>query len=313
MSIKVCVTGAAGQIGYSLLQNIGKGEMFGSNQEVVLHLLEIEPCLPALEGVVMELEDCGYPLIKDIIATADPVVAFTDVDAAILVGAFPRKKGMDRKDLLEKNAKIFLSQGKVLNDYAKKDVKVLVVGNPANTNCLICMNAAPDIPRTNFSALTRLDDNRLKAQVAKKLGCSFAEVKNTIIWGNHSKTQYPDVSFVCLNEYDNKELIQCVQNRGTTIIQARGLSSAASAAKAICDHMSDWWKGTGDNEWVSMAVVSDGNPYGIQDGLIYSFPVYIKDREWSIVPDLEISEFSREMMTVTEVELIEEKFMIDNL
>lgn len=318
--VRVLVTGAAGQICYSLLGNIANGNMFGPDQPVILHLLEIPFALEALKGVIMELEDCAYPLLVDIVATTDVSVAFKDIDFAILVGAFPRKQGMERKDLLMKNASIFKEQGQALDKFAKKTVKVVVVGNPANTNCLICKHYAPSIPSENFSALTRLDHNRAKSQIAKRLKISIDNVHDVIIWGNHSSTQYPDVNHgwveidgkkkpirEAINDdnYLNTDFIKTVQQRGAAIIAARKFSSALSAAKAICDHMHDWVHGTGD-EIVSMAIPSDGS-YGIKEGVIYSYPVKIKDGKISIVTGLKIDDFSRKKMEITEQELIEER------
>jgi malate dehydrogenase len=319
-AVRVCVTGAAGQICYSLLNDICLGHMFGQDQPVILHLLEIEPAMEALKGVIMELEDGAYPLLAGIVATSDVAVAFKDIDYAILVGAFPRKAGMERKDLLTKNAGIFKEQGKALNTYAKKTVKVVVVGNPANTNALIASHYAPDIPKENFTALTRLDHNRAMSQIASRLKIPVQNVHDVIIWGNHSATQYPDVNhgFVEMNdkkisireainddEYLNGPFITTVQQRGAAIIAARKLSSAMSAAKAVCDHMLDWVNGSGDRI-VSMAVPSDGS-YGIKEGVIYSFPVKTKDGKYEIVQGLKIDEFSRKKMDITYNELLEEK------
>lgn len=315
--VRVCVTGAAGQIAYSLLPNIASGRMLGDNTPVILHLLEVPMAQDALRGVVMELEDGAYPLLRQVITTTDPAVAFKDVDIAILVGAFPRKQGMERKELLEKNAGIFKEQGAAIDKFASRNVKVLVVGNPANTNCLICKHYAPSIPAENFSALTRLDHNRAKAQVAMRLGLPVAEVKNVIIWGNHSSTQYPDVNHgsaagkvireaVADDAYLNGEFIKTVQVRGAAIIEARKLSSAMSAAQAIVDHVNNWVLGTPEGEWVSMAVASDGS-YGIEQGLIYSYPVTCKDGKYTIVQGLSIDDFSRQKMDITKQELIEER------
>ena len=298
--------------------------MFGPYQQVMLHLTDIPAMENALKGVAMEIEDCAFPLVKFVHCATIPEIGFKDVDVAILVGAKPRGPGMERKDLLIENSKIFVDQGKALDTYAKKSVKVLVVGNPANTNALICMQNAPTIPRENFTALTRLDLNRALTQIALKTGVHSEQVKNAIIWGNHSATQYPDISQATIVDYkkvgktekvsalvDEKWLkeyfIPKVQKRGAEIIQARKLSSAASAANAICDHMHDWIYGTRPGEVVSMGVISDGNTYGIQDGLIYSFPVTCSKGKWKIVEGYEISKFSSEMMKATEKELIEEK------
>ncbi|XP_038663732.1 LOW QUALITY PROTEIN: malate dehydrogenase 1Ab, NAD (soluble) [Scyliorhinus canicula] len=320
--IKVLVTGAAGQIAYSLLYNIAKGDVFGKDQHLFLVLLDITPMMPVLDGVVMEIRDCALPLVQEVIATDKEDVAFKDIDVAILVGSMPRREGMERKDLLQANSKIFKSQGNALDRLAKKTVKVLVVGNPANTNCLTALKCAPSIPKENFSCLTRLDHNRAKAQIAYKLSVSSNDVKNVIIWGNHSSTQYPDVSHATVNVKERKmnvidavkddnwlkgEFITIVQNRGAAVLKARKLSSAMSAAKAISDHMRDIWFGTPEGEWVSMGVISDGNPYNIPNDLIYSFPVQIKNKIWNIVECLKISDFSCDMMKTTAKELQEEK------
>lgn len=321
--IRVLVTGAAGQIAYSLIISIANGNVFGPNQPVILQLLDITPMMASLNGVKLELEDCSLPLLHQVIATDQEAIAFKDIDVAILAGSMPRREGMERKDLLAANVKIFKSQGAALDQYAKKNVKVVVVGNPANTNCFIASKFAPSIPAENFSCLTRLDHNRAKAQVALKLGVTPDNVKNTIIWGNHSSTQFPDLrhATVHLNDgsvkqaYDaiqddnwiKNEFIPVVQKRGAAILAARKLSSAMSAAKAICDHVRDWWFGTKDTEWVSMGVVSDGS-YGIEKGLIYSFPVRIdKNQKWSIVQGLAIDDWSRDLMDKTAKELTEEK------
>ena len=319
--IRVCVTGAAGQIAYSLLPHIAGGNMFGPDRPVTLTLLDIEPCMGAVHGVVMELEDCAYPLLKSVSGTHDPMEAFDRVDFAILVGAFPRREGMERKDLLAKNAAIFEEQGKAINAVASRDVKVLVVGNPANTNCFICKHFAPDIPPKNFSALTRLDHNRAKAQIAAKAGVDVADVRNVCIWGNHSATQYPDVfngvvqkgadpipvvEAVPDSEWLQGEFITTVQKRGAAIIAARKLSSALSAAHAITDHIRDWVNGTPEGTAVSMAVSSDGS-YDIPEGIVYSFPVTISNGTWTIVQGLNVPEFSRERLTATLQELVSEK------
>jgi len=318
--IRVVVTGAAGQIAYSLIFLIGRGSLFGPDQEVILHLLDIPFCQEALSGVVMEIQDCAFPLVKQVIATTDVKEAFSKVQYALLVGAFPRKEGMERKDLLKMNAAIFKEQGNALNSFADPNVKIVVVGNPANTNAYICMKSAPNIPKENFSALTRLDHNRAKAQIAARLNVSIPDVHNVFIWGNHSSTQYPDVRHgyiasktgrvpvrdaVNNDEFLQKEFISHVQQRGAAIIKARKLSSAASAAKAIVDHMRDWIFGTAEGEFVSMAVRSDGS-YGIQQDLIYSFPVQCKDGKYQIVQGLSIDDFSRAKMDLTAAELVEE-------
>lgn len=322
--LRVLVTGAAGQIAYSLLYSIAKGDVFGKDQPLVLLLLDIPPMMTVLEGVVMELQDCALPLLTDVVATCEESIAFNDVDAALLVGAMPRREGMERKDLLAANVKIFKSQGAALDKYAKKSVKVVVVGNPANTNALICKKYAPSIPAENFSALTRLDQNRAQAQLANRLSVPVEAVQRTVIWGNHSSTQYPDPRHATVEVngstqglYDavkddawlHNEFISSVQQRGAAVIKARKLSSAMSAAKAIGDHMRDWWSGT-DGRWVSMAVMSDGGAYGIPEGLIFSFPVVIgADRSWKIVEGLEINDFAREKLEITAKELTEEREM----
>lgn len=319
--IRVVITGAAGQIAYSLILPICNGDVFGKDQSVILHLLDITSMLGVLQGVVMEIEDTSLPLVKGVIPTDKEEVAFKDVDVALFVGAMPRKEGMERKDLLSANVKIFKSQGTALDRYAKKSVKVLVVGNPANTNCYILAHYAPSIPRENFTCLTRLDHNRAKAQIAARLKISSDVVKNVIIWGNHSSTQFPDVRsarvtingkettvFDAINDekWLKNEFISTVQKRGAAVIAARKLSSAMSAAKAICDHVRDWWQGTKDNEWVSVGLISDGS-YNIEKGLVFSYPVQIRNGQISIVQGLNIDQWSREMLDKTQQELIEEK------
>ena len=319
--VRVAVTGAAGQISYSLLFRIASGQMLGDDQPVTLQLLEIPPAMEAVRGVVMELDDCAFPLIADIIATDDPDVAFKDASYALLVGSRPRGPGMERKDLLEANGAIFSAQGKSLNDHAAKDVKVLVVGNPANTNCLIAQRNAPDLDASQFSAMTRLDHNRALTQLAQKTGKHVTKVSGMTIWGNHSATQYPDIfhadvagtaaSDLVDQDWVDSDFIPTVQQRGAAIIDARGLSSAASAANAAIEHMRDWVAGTGD-AWVSMAVYSDGS-YGVEEGLIYSFPCRCAGGEWSIVTGLEISEYSQSKMSATEAELAEERDAVKDL
>jgi len=317
--IRVLVTGAAGQIAYSLVFPIAKGDLFGPDQPVILHLLDIAPMQEALSGVVFELQDCAYPLLRGIVATTSVQEAFTDIDYCLMVGAFPRREGMERKDLLKINTGIFKEQGKALDTWAKKTVKVLVVGNPANSNCLVAQLSAPSIPKENFSALTRLDHNRAKAQIALRLNVPSNTVHNTFIWGNHSSTQYPDVNHAYIGSSSNTvrsainddawlngEFIKIVQQRGAAIIKARKLSSAGSAAKAIVDHIRDWVHGSGD-EIISMAVSSDGNPYGVAEGLIFSFPVRTKGGKWEIVPGFNIDDFSRKLLDATTTELQEEK------
>ena len=319
--VRVAVTGAAGQISYSLLFRIASGQMLGDDQPVILQLLEIPPAMEAVRGVVMELDDCAFPLIADIIATDDPDVAFKDVSYALLVGSRPRGPGMERKDLLEANGAIFSVQGKSLNDHAAKDVKVLVVGNPANTNCLIAQRNAPDLDASQFTAMTRLDHNRALTQLAQKTGKHVTKVSGMTIWGNHSATQYPDIfhadvagtaaSDLVDQDWVDSDFIPTVQQRGAAIIDARGLSSAASAANAAIEHMRDWVAGTGD-AWVSMAVYSDGS-YGVEEGLIYSFPCRCAGGEWTIVTGLEISEYSQSKMSATEAELAEERDAVKDL
>jgi len=319
--IRIVITGAAGQIAYSLIHQICSGDVFGRDQPLILHLLDITPMMGVLQGVVMEIEDTSLPLVKGVVPTDSEETAFKDVDVALFVGAMPRKEGMERKDLLNANVKIFKSQGTALDRFAKKTVKVLVVGNPANTNCYILAHYAPSIPRENFTCLTRLDHNRAKAQIATRLKVSPDVVKNVIIWGNHSSTQFPDVhsATVTINSKEipvyeavkddnwlKNDFVSIVQKRGAAVIAARKLSSAMSAAKAICDHMRDWWQGTIDNEWVSLGLISDGS-YDIEKGLVFSYPVQIKNGKFSIVQNLKLDDWSREMIDKTQKELIEEK------
>ena len=320
--VHVAVTGAAGQISYSLLFRIASGDFLGPDQPICLHLLEITPALGALEGAVMELNDCAFPLLKSVLISDAAEVAFKDVDYAFLVGARPRGPGMERKDLLEANAAIFSVQGKALNKVAKRDVRVLVVGNPANTNALIAMNNAPDLDPRNFTAMTRLDHNRALSLLAEQIGIHNTVITKMTIWGNHSATQYPDLHNTLINGetalskvdsvWYSDEYIPAVQQRGAAIIKARGLSSAASAASSALDHMRTWVKGTADGDWVSMGIPSDGS-YGIEEGLIYSFPVTVKDGCYSIVQGIEINDFSRERMIVTENELKEERDGVKHL
>eukprot|EP00118_Oscarella_pearsei_P024761 m.306739 g.306739 ORF g.306739 m.306739 type:complete len:333 (+) comp41546_c0_seq1:80-1078(+) len=317
--LTVCITGAAGQIGYALLHSVASGDVFGKDQPIILTLLDIEPMLGALGGVAMELQDCALPILREVIVTADPYVSFKNVDVAILVGSMPRREGMLRKDLLKANAGIFSTQGKALDTVAKKTVKVLVVGNPANTNCLIALKNAPSIPSSSFTCLTRLDQNRAQAQIAARQGVRCDQVHNVIIWGNHSSTQYPDAShghfdggasvFETIKDdaWLKGDFITTVQKRGAAVIAARKLSSALSAAKAISDHMRDWWFGTKPGNWVSMGVLSDGSHYDIPEGLIYSVPVRIENKTWKLVEGLPISEFSRQKMQATTDELVEER------
>jgi len=312
--LRVVVTGAAGQIAYSLLYQIASGYVFGEDQPLILHLLDIAPMMGVLNGVVMEIHDCAMPLVRGVVATDDPNVAFKDIDAAFLVGAMPRKEGMERKDLLAANVKIFKVQGQALDTQAKKTVKVLVVGNPANTNALICSHYAPSIPKENFSAMTRLDQNRASAQLAEKLGVDVQDIKRVTIWGNHSSTQYPDIAHatakgapVSLDQaWVQNEFVPTVQKRGAAVIAARKLSSAMSAAKAACDHMKSWFGSTPADDWVSMGVFSDGS-YGTPEGVMFSFPVTTTDGSWSIVKGLTMSEFSMSKLAETGKELCEER------
>jgi malate dehydrogenase len=322
--VQIAVTGAAGQIGYSLLFRLASGALLGPDRPLTLRLLEITPALNALTGVRMELDDCAFPNLQGVVETDDPKVAFEGADIAFLVGSRPRTKGMERKDLLEANGAIFTVQGDALAAAAKPDVKVLVVGNPANTNCLIAMENAPGLNRNLFTAMTRLDHNRAKAQLAAKAGTHVSEVKNMTIWGNHSATQYPDVFHAEVQgrsgldaiggdqSWIENEFIPTVQQRGAKIIEARGSSSAASAANAAVDHMRDWLFGTPGDEWVSMGVPSDGS-YGIPEGVIYSYPCTCRDGNWEIVQGLDIDDFSRARMDATKDELFEERAAVDEL
>ncbi|GAB3379960.1 malate dehydrogenase [Spongiibacter taiwanensis] len=320
--VRVTVTGAAGQIGYALLFRIASGSMLGDDQPVILQLLDITPALDALQGVKMELEDCAFPLLAGVVCTDDPNVGFKDTDYALLVGARPRGPGMERKDLLEANAAIFSVQGKAIDQNASKNIKVLVVGNPANTNALITQRNAPSIPARNFTAMTRLDHNRALTQIAQKTGKTVTDVTNMTIWGNHSATQYPDLFNAKVSGQTASDLVDqawlegdfipTVQQRGAAIIKARGASSAASAANAAIDHMRSWALGTDGDDWVSMGVYSDGS-YGIEEGLIYSFPCRCKDGEWEIVQGLPVNEFSRGKMDATAKELSEERDGVKHL
>lgn len=314
--VRVAVTGAAGQISYSLLFRIAAGDMLGSSQPVILQLLDIPESGKILDGVLMELQDCAFPLLTDVIVTHDPMIAFDQADIAILVGARPRGKGMERKDLLQTNGEIFREQGRALNQVVKRDAKILVVGNPANTNTLITMKNAPDLPPENFSGMLRLDHNRALSQVAMKLNQPINHIRKMIVWGNHSSTQFPDLFHA---EIDHQKIIDLikdlawvknsfiptVQNRGAVVIEARGLSSAASAANAIIDHMRDWIFGTRDDDWTTMGILSDGS-YEIPEGIIYGFPVVCKDGRREIVKGLEISSFSRARLDIAYNELIQE-------
>jgi len=321
-ALNVAITGAAGQIGYALAFRVASGQMLGPDQPVNLHLLEITPALPGLQGVVMELNDCAFPTINKIVATDDAKVAFRDCNVAMLVGARPRGPGMERKDLLMANAQIFSAQGKALNEVAHRQVKVLVVGNPANTNALIARANAKDLNPRNFTAMTRLDHNRAVSQLAEKTGKHVSAIKRMTIWGNHSATQYPDISHTTVDGKPAKSLVDqkwieetfipVVQQRGAAIIKARGASSAASAASAALDHIHTWVHGTAPGDWISMGIPSDGS-YGIKEGVIYSYPVTIKDGEYQIVQGLSVDEFSRKRMDVTDAELREERDGVKSL
>ena len=321
--IRIAVTGAAGQISYSLLFRIAAGDMLGGSQPVILQLLDIPESGKVLDGVLMELQDCAFPLLTDIIVTHDPMIAFDQADIAILVGARPRGKGMERKDLLQTNGEIFREQGRALNQVVKRDAKILVVGNPANTNTLITMKNAPDLSPENFSGMLRLDHNRALSQVAMKLNQPVSHIRKMIVWGNHSSTQFPDLSHA---EIDHQKVINLikdqtwvensfiptVQNRGAVVIEARGLSSAASAANAIIDHMRDWIFGTRDDDWITMGILSDGS-YKIPEGVIYGFPVVCKNGGRKIVQGLEISPFSRTRLDIAYDELTQELDSIKHL
>lgn len=321
--LRVAVTGAAGQIGYSLVFRIAAGEMFGPDQPVILHLIEIEPALPALQGVVMELEDCAFPLLRGVVPTADLDEGFRDVNWALLVGSVPRKAGMERKDLLGINGKIFVAQGQAIARRAASDVRVLVVGNPCNTNCLICMHHAAGVPRDRFFAMTRLDENRAKAQLARKAGEPVSAVTHMAVWGNHSPTMFPDFfharihgrpvpEVISHREWLEKDFLTTVQQRGAAVIKARGASSAASAANAVMDTVRSLLRPTLGDDWHSVAVCSDGS-YGIEPGLICSFPVRSDGRSWSIVQGLSLNEFSRVKIQASVEELKEERAMVGEL
>ncbi len=323
--VRVAVTGAAGQIGYSLLFRIASGEMLGKDQPVILQMLEIpdEKAQKALGGVMMELDDCAFPLLAGMVPTSDPMVAFKDVEYALLVGARPRGPGMERKDLLEANGKIFGPQGKALSEVASRDVKVLVVGNPANTNCLIAMKNAPKLKPTQFTAMMRLDHNRAQTQIAQKIGKPVSSIKKLTVWGNHSATQYPDIFQVesdgkkvwpLINDQDwlEKTFIPVVQKRGAAIIDARGLSSAASAANAAIEHMRTWTFGTAEGDWVTMGVPADGS-YGIPEGTMFGYPCTCKDGKYTVVQGIELSEFSKGRIQATLKELQEERDSIKHL
>ena len=321
--VKVTVTGAAGQIGYALLPRIASGQLLGPDTAVELRLLEITPAMQALEGVVMELDDSAFPLLESIETSDDPNFAFDGANVALLVGARPRTKGMERADLLEANGGIFKPQGQAINDHAADDVKVLVVGNPANTNCLIAMSHAPDVPRERFTSMMRLDHNRAKAQLAKKVGAHARDVHRMTVWGNHSTTQYPDISHALVGvrpateleterSWIEDEFIPTVAKRGAAIIEARGASSAKSAASAAIDHVHDWVGGTPEGDWVSMGIPSDGS-YGIDQGIICGFPCTCSGGEWQIVQDLEIDDFSRERIDASVGELKSERDAVQGL
>jgi malate dehydrogenase len=321
--VRVAVTGAAGQIGYSLVFRIASGAMLGPDQPVILQLLEIPPAMGALDGVAMELDDCAFPLLAGLELSDDPDTAFGAANVALLVGSRPRTKGMERQDLLEANGAIFTGQGRSLNDHAADDLRVLVVGNPANTNCLIAMNSAPDVPGERFTAMMRLDHNRALTQVAQKLGTSINDVSRMTIWGNHSATQYPDLvhcevpggtaaEVIGDQAWLEGDFIPTVQQRGAAIIEARGASSAASAANAAIDHVHDWVAGTPDGDWVSMGVPSDGS-YGVPEGLLCGFPVTCADGNYEIVQGLEIDDFSRARIDASVAELVSERDMVRDL
>ena len=320
--VRVAITGAAGQISYSLIFRIAAGDMLGKDQPVILQLLEIPPAMDALNGVVMELNDCAFPLLQGIVTSDDANVAFKDADLAILVGSRPRGPGMERSDLLQANGAIFTAQGKALSDNANPDVKVLVVGNPANTNALILLKNAPNLNPKNVTSMMRLDHNRSMSQIAEKIGCHSNDIEQVVVWGNHSATQFPDISYATMNgekvadKVDNdwyvNEFIPLLQQRGAAIIKARGASSAASAASAAIDHMRSWILGS-NGGWVSMGVYSAGNSYDIDEDLMFSFPITCENGEWKEVTGLEVSDFQREMITDTEKELQSEREAIADM
>jgi malate dehydrogenase len=320
--IKVTITGAAGHIGYALAFRVASGEMFGPEQPVILRLLEIPQALSSLHGVGMELEDCALPLLHDIVLTDDPAIGFREADYAILIGAKPRSKGMERKDLITENAKIFSAQGRAINNHASGDVRVLVVGNPANTNALIASSNAPDLDKTQFTAMTRLDHNRALGQLANKTNKLVADISRMTIWGNHSMTQYPDISNCLVDgipayqmvtrDWAIDHFVPRIQRRGAEIIEARGLSSAASAADAVVDHVHNWARGTPEGDWVSMSVSSDGS-YGISEGIVFSFPVTCKDGNYEIVQGLDLEPLAVERLKASEKELLEERAVIQDL
>ena len=320
--VRIAVTGCAGQIGYALLFRIAAGDMLGPDQPVILQMIEVPQAMKAVDGVVMELRDCAFPLLADIVATDDVNVGFKDADYAILVGARPRGPGMERKDLLEANGAIFTVQGKAINDHASRGIKVLVVGNPANTNALIASRSAPDLDPRQFTAMMRLDHNRAISQLAARTGSTVPAIRRMTVWGNHSSTQYPDITHALVDGRPAPELVDqawlegdfipTVQQRGAAIIAARGASSAASAASAAIDHMRTWALGTADGDWVSMAIPSDGS-YGIAEGIIYSYPVTCRDGRYAIVQNLPVSDFSRARMDATAKELFEERDAVKHL
>lgn len=320
--VRIAVTGAAGQISYALLFQLITGDLLGSDQPLILHLLETPEACNALDGVAMELDDCAAPLLKDYVLTDDPKVAFDNIDLAFLVGARPRGAGMERKDLLEINAGIFKRQGEALNAVAKRDAKILIVGNPANTNTLIACSNAPDLSAANFSAMTRLDHNRAVSLLARQCDCPVNDVRGVIIWGNHSKTQFPDLHHASIKgrpaldcvgwEWYEKTFINTVQVRGTAVIEVRGKSSAASAAHAALNHMRDWVLGTAENDWISMALPSDGS-YGVEPGLVFSYPVIIRDGQRQIVQGLDINDFSLRHIRQSEKELAAERNIVKHL
>jgi len=321
--IRVAVTGAAGNIGYALLFRIANGDLFGPEQPVVLQLLEIPPAMKALEGVAMELDDCAFPLLADMQLADDPRTGFNDANWALLVGARPRGKGMERRDLLQANGPIFVAQGRALNDVAADDIRVLVVGNPANTNCLIAMHNAPDVPRARFTAMTRLDHNRAKSQLAAKARVPVRDVRKVSIWGNHSGTQYPDAfhaeiagrpapEVIADDAWIRDTFIPTVQKRGSAVIEARGSSSAASAANAAINHVQTWYHGTQPNDWVSMAIPSTG-AYGTPKGVIFSYPVTVAEGTYRVVSDLQLSAYDRERLRITGDELLDERAAVEDL
>ncbi len=320
--IKVTITGAAGHIGYALAFRVASGEMFGADQPVILRLLEMPQAMSSLNGVGMELEDCALPLLHDIVLTDDPSIGFREADYAILIGAKPRSKGMERNDLITENARIFSAQGRAINDHASRNVRVLVVGNPANTNALIAASNAPDIDPRHFSAMTRLDHNRALGQLANKTNSLVVDITRMTIWGNHSMTQYPDIGNCLINGTPALEMvtrdwaidhfIPRIQRRGAEIIEARGLSSAASAADAVVDHVRDWALGTPEGDWVSMTVASDGS-YGISEGVMFSYPVTIKNGEYEIVKGLDLDDFSRNRLELSRNELLSERAVVEDL